>query len=158
MKYTIEDLRNGKCAVINDGTLDELRKVYKMVFPFGERNDFGDYKFHFVHPVIKCWRYDDTTNLPAQSVKDFLNVYPKVMYVSDISEARAREEKRKRVVFMEKNGWYLGWVSAETFQEAEKEVNTICWRSAVDIEEEEIPEYTWEELKEKLGHEFKIKE
>lgn len=29
--YTIEDLRNGKCAVINDGTLEDLREVLKLV-------------------------------------------------------------------------------------------------------------------------------
>ena len=33
MKYTIEDLRNGDCAVINDGTKEELQKVLNLAFP-----------------------------------------------------------------------------------------------------------------------------
>jgi hypothetical protein len=28
-KFTIEDLRNGKCAVINDGTLEELHRGFE---------------------------------------------------------------------------------------------------------------------------------
>ena len=33
MKYTIKDLREGKCAVINDGTLEQLQDVLKKAFP-----------------------------------------------------------------------------------------------------------------------------
>lgn len=31
--FTIQDLTNGKCAVINDGTLDELKEVLNLAFP-----------------------------------------------------------------------------------------------------------------------------
>lgn len=33
MKYTIDDLKNTKCAVINDGTIEELNKVLTLAFP-----------------------------------------------------------------------------------------------------------------------------
>lgn len=31
--FTIEDLANGKCAVVNDGSLEELGEVLKLAFP-----------------------------------------------------------------------------------------------------------------------------
>lgn len=33
MKYTIQDLSEGKYDVINDSTLEELKKVLKLAFP-----------------------------------------------------------------------------------------------------------------------------
>lgn len=71
--YTIEDLSNGKCAVINDGTPEELGKVLKIAFPIDVWKIGGRYMYY-----CKCRRasdqwigYDDT-DLPTQSVKDFL--------------------------------------------------------------------------------------
>ena len=73
MKYTIEDLKKGKCAVINDGTFDELKEVLDKAFPNAEWELFGVNKFYFQY------KYNDTsfywsshTSLPTQSVKDFL--------------------------------------------------------------------------------------
>lgn len=57
--------------------------------------------------------------------------YPKVMWVWDEGE-----DKKKRVVFMEKNGQYLAWHNAETIEDSEKEIETVCWYFAEDIEEE----------------------
>jgi len=57
--------------------------------------------------------------------------YPKVMWVWDEGET-----KKKRVVFMEKNGQYLAWHNAETIEDSEKEMETVCWDFAEDIEEE----------------------
>jgi hypothetical protein len=56
--------------------------------------------------------------------------YPKFMMVSDDSE-----NWHKRVVLMYKNGRYLAWNNAETFEEAEKEMILTPWRFAKDIEE-----------------------
>ena len=55
--FTIEDLKQGRCAVINDGTLEELREVLRLAFP----------------DSILDVSLDKNTNLPTQSVKDFLN-------------------------------------------------------------------------------------
>ena len=56
--------------------------------------------------------------------------YPRVMMVS-LDE----ENWFRRVVFMEKCGRYLAWNNAETFEEAEKEMNLTSWYFAKDIEE-----------------------
>ena len=64
----------------------------------------------------------------------------------------------KRVVFMEKCGRFLAWSSKESIESAENEVDTVSWKYAKDIEPEpQIPEYTMEELFEKLGTKFIIK-
>lgn len=72
MKYTIEDLKKGKCAVKNDGTLEELRKVLKLAFP----DDFATIKgiaiYYYACRLTKDWCYGAVTSLPFQSVKDFL--------------------------------------------------------------------------------------
>ena len=85
----------------------------------------------------------------------FQSQYPKVMLVSNDTK-----DWVKRVVFMEKGGIFFAWGNAETLEEAEKVYYTKSWLFAKDIEpeksEEKIPEYTMEELFNKLGK-FKIK-
>jgi hypothetical protein len=74
MKYTIQDLADGKCLLINNDTLLELQTVLKLAFPndpkeingnayyYGRKND-GEWSSVMI---------DHT--LPIQSVKNFL--YP----------------------------------------------------------------------------------
>jgi hypothetical protein len=69
--YTIDDLRNGKCAVINDGTLEELREVLKLAFPNDKSIITGSCDFYYKGNQIE-WHADNDNNLPTQSVKDFL--------------------------------------------------------------------------------------
>lgn len=76
------------------------------------------------------------------------NTYPKVMWISDFSDFRS---KQKRVVFMEKNGKFLAWVEAETFEDAEKVTDTCSWNHAQDIEEEQIVELTIQDISEGKG-------
>ena len=71
MRYTIEDLAHGKCAVINIGTLEELNKVLKLAFP-NLLQAIGDCKYYCKDQGCN-WVGIDTTNLPTQSVKDFLS-------------------------------------------------------------------------------------
>lgn len=59
--------------------------------------------------------------------------YPKVMWVSDDEDF---ERKIKRVVFMEKDGYFIAWNSAKTIKDAERILETVAWRYAKDI----IPE------------------
>ena len=62
--------------------------------------------------------------------------YPKVMYVSDTSEEHALLTKKKRVVvFSQQNGEFYAWVNAETIEEADKAIDTVKWKYAVDIPE-----------------------
>lgn len=73
MKYTIQDLREGRCAVINDGTLDELREVLERAFPEYIITVEGTEKFYYKRQTRKNqWVADICTSLPTQSVKDFL--------------------------------------------------------------------------------------
>ena len=70
--FTIEDLSKGNCAVINDGTLEELREVLKLAFPdSGDNNVEGKYKY-YIRSLHSGWTPADETSLPTQSVKDFL--------------------------------------------------------------------------------------
>ena len=71
MKYTIEDLRNGKCAVIHDGTLKQLQEVIKLAFPKSTPPS-GNSTYYFKDNYNDSWDYDVYSDLPKQSVKDFL--------------------------------------------------------------------------------------
>jgi len=73
MNYTIDDLTNGKCAVINDGTLEELQKVLKLAFPIDRSPVEGCDKYYFALDNKGIWTsVFEHINLPTQSVKDFL--------------------------------------------------------------------------------------
>lgn len=83
--------------------------------------------------------------------------YPKLMYVSDYpiqtNGMILLTEARIRVVFMEKNGKYIAWSNATSFEEAEKTTSTIIWNYAIDVKETqpEIKELTIDEIAEKFG-------
>ena len=80
--YTIEDLRQGRVAVINDGTIDDLDRVLYNAFP--NDNSFDQLlQMNFFKPNDKFirnyivlffdkWFRDNETDLPTQSVKVFL--------------------------------------------------------------------------------------
>lgn len=46
-KFTIKDLAEGKCAVKNDGTVEELNKVLKAAFPSAEETAYGKNLFYY---------------------------------------------------------------------------------------------------------------
>jgi hypothetical protein len=74
-KYTIEDLAQGRCAVINDGSVEELREVLRRAFPDDCDIPTGSSQFYrrsWADP--RDWGVGDLRNLPTQSVKDFLVV------------------------------------------------------------------------------------
>ena len=81
--------------------------------------------------------------------------YPKVMMVSD-SPFTEIIKGEKRVVFMEKCDKFIAWAGAKSIEEAEEVIDTCTWNYAKDIET--IPSYTIEELFEKLGEKFTIKD
>ena len=78
------------------------------------------------------------------------NDYPKVMIVSDepITETN---KGVKRVVFMKKNGRYLAWVDATTFEKAEQTIKITYWNYAKDIESSDIVELTFEDISKGKG-------
>ena len=63
------------------------------------------------------------------------NGYPKVMMVSDYPITKGNKGNQ-RVVFMEKNGYYLAWANAKTIEDAEKEMEVMTWTYAVDVPKE----------------------
>jgi hypothetical protein len=58
--------------------------------------------------------------------------YPRVMLVSNVNNIEAASQ---RVVFMEKNGYFLAWENAKTLEEAENELNIFNWDFAWELEE-----------------------
>lgn len=71
MKYTIQDLRDGKVTIKNDGTVEELNKVLRKAFP-GKVDSAGKNVFYFSN---SNGGWSSTNNIPPmniQSVKDFL--------------------------------------------------------------------------------------
>lgn len=71
--FTIEDLANGKCAVVNDGSLWQLNKVLKLSFPKDERVIIMENcKYYFQSSIKHTWVGNNATTLPTQSVTKFL--------------------------------------------------------------------------------------
>ncbi len=68
--FTINDLKNGNCAVINDGTLDELNDVLKAAFPKDPIKSYGYAKYCLSIDKTNWGAYDET-DLPTQSVNMF---------------------------------------------------------------------------------------
>lgn len=79
--------------------------------------------------------------------------YPKVMLVWNCNKSEAK----KRVVFMEKCGKYLAWANATTIELAEREIGTVEWMQAEDIEPPTPPKkMTVAEITKELGYEIEI--
>jgi hypothetical protein len=71
-KYTINDLREGRVAVINDGTVEELNKVLEYAFPVDGGGAEGCFKFyHVTEGNEEYWFPADKVTIPTQSVKEF---------------------------------------------------------------------------------------
>ena len=157
----IQQLREGTIALKNDGTLEELRKVFKYAFPNDASVPKGFTKYYFVSKNKHYWLLYDTTNLPSYSVKEFLKgEYPKVMKVSafPIKTKEEFENASKRVVFMEKLDQFIAWYQSITLEQAENETEAFTWNYAVDLdwqpEEETKPlKLTMEQIAEKFNAE-----
>ena len=152
--YTIEDWKNGKCAVINDGTVAELNEFLKLAGV--ECVVVGNYVFYWA----KKDYYDcgDSTELPTQSVKDFLKPQLKrgdMVWVSDVSVEDAIKNKSERIFLVEIEGAKLPFrCVAEYDNDDFKNGNTFDvapWNYAVPVQEENEVTMTVKEIEEKLG-------
>ena len=103
--YTIKDLAEGRCAVINDGALEELREVLRMAFPEDEDKP-GKSEFYYRNDDFHSeWQGDMLKpNLPTQSVKDFLkpSIQDKIEELKELAKSQGMEcevvvKERKRV-------------------------------------------------------------
>ena len=70
-KFTIKDLAEGRCAVKNDGTVEELNKVLRAAFPKDVQSS-GDWIYYAKHYYSNRWESFTRIEIPVQSVKDFL--------------------------------------------------------------------------------------
>ena len=140
-KKLIQRLRNGKIAVENDGTIEDLQQVLAEAFPTDDSRPTGTWDSYF-RLEKNCWVGNSTTNLPSYSVKDFFKdakqekTFPRVMLVSDTN---SKKKAVKRVIFMIKNGKYLGWLSANTIEESERVTETFSWPYAWEVKEQTFP-------------------
>lgn len=70
-KFTIQDIKDGKVAIHNDGTVSDIRKV---VFMVSGTEILGLTKYYYIelvkHTLWQCT--NNKPNLPIQSAKDFL--------------------------------------------------------------------------------------
>ena len=159
----IKQLREGTIALKNDGTLDELNKVLRYTFPNDVPSSKGYCKYYFVSEDKNYWSFNDTTDLPTHSVKEFLkpeSEYPKVMKVSGfpINTKKEFEKANTRVVFMEKCGKFIAWLDVDTIEKSENVTSTAVWNYAVDLdwqpEEETKPlKLTMKQIAEKFNAE-----
>lgn len=156
--FTIEDLSKGRCAVINDGTLEQLHEVMKLAFP----NDVGivcaNYKFYFAsNSNNNIWDYSNSTNLPTQSVKDFINKVLKrgdLVWVDD-NDPNNRDSKGIFVANIEGANFPIICVEEcdeENFKNG-KPFNITMSRYATKVEETDDTEVcmTFEEIEKALN-------
>ena len=78
-RYTIDDLREGKCILKNNGTAKELEKILKLAFPNDECGNYSEYwQFLYFGKALQSsdrWEYSDRYEyweLPTQYLIDFL--------------------------------------------------------------------------------------
>ena len=89
----------------------------------------GDY-YGVINGSFDFWTTYEVKNYNAEIIElPEEKTYPRVMLISDDKMTWG-----KRVVFMEKNGGFLAWESAETLEEAEKIVGNTFWKYAKEIE------------------------
>lgn len=147
MKYTIEDLKNGKCAVLNDSTVEELNKVLRLAFP-KLATVRGSYKFYYKHSIYKTWGCSDVENLPYQSVKDFLSFTPKR---GDLVEVKYEgDEWVKRIYLGVIEGAYCPYITVNGLDEDNYRNGNLFgimnFSHMREIKKEEIVELTMEDI------------
>jgi hypothetical protein len=123
---------------------------YDNGFDWREVDDFNDEEeaLEFCEEVISDKNFD--LFFQKYSGKGMINEYPKVMLVSD-DPIDIYNEDRRRVVFMEKNGYFLAWSGAKTIEEAKKRTSVIPWKYAIDTTKEEIVELTLQDISDGKG-------
>lgn len=166
--YTIEDLKNGKCAVENNGSLKELQKVLKLAFPICSMEIKGTANYYLVSKYNSinwdCYDSPSSVKVPIQSVKDFLKPQfergEKVMVRDDDHE---QWMKRIYLTTVPELGYPHICVEGggEVLYMKGECQSVTTWKHIRKIEEEKIVELTLKEVSEKLGipaHLIRIKD
>ena len=72
--FTIDDLRNRKCAIINDCSDMILQAVLAYAFPTDHSICRGTYDYYYAYyKDVNKWSCGFTTSLPTQSAIKFFN-------------------------------------------------------------------------------------
>jgi len=158
-KKLIEQLQNGEIAVKNDGTLEQIKTVLKCAFPKDCEPD-GHHKYYYLNMDYQ-WDCDDLVDLPKVSVKDFFKDEWKPKFGEKILVSDDKEKWTERVFVAYQKELDFSYIvlgkdcAADEIKKSQMMVVLTC-KHAKPFKEE-TPEYTMEELTEKLGHTFKIK-
>ena len=159
--FTIEDLKLGRCAVINDGTREELNKVLKLAFPDsklkvirGRRYYFLDMQLH-VEDSVYVWDLDDDTKLPTQSVKDFLSKKLKRGDLVWVSDADPNKRDTKAIYITKAEGANYPYITVAKSDEdnyhAGNRFATAEYLYATKVEESDEVVMTIEEIEKALN-------
>ena len=72
--FTIKDLAEGKCLIINDGTLNDIRKVLKVACPNNRLIDSMEFteKYYYIQSNHYIFSSINPFCDPSQSVHDFI--------------------------------------------------------------------------------------
>lgn len=164
--FTINDLSEGKCAVINDGTLEELQKVVKLAFPEDRSTPMGTSRYYYTTDG-KLWSsISYRLNIAMQSVKDFLQPQFKRGEMVLVRDSDSHEWK-ERIYLTTISELFYPYVCVEGgYEKQYREGNatsTTCWKyiKKIEKEEEKIVELTLKDISEKTGipiHLIRIKD
>jgi len=150
-KFTIKDLSEGKCAVINDGTVEQLRKVLKLAFPKHDLITLGLSKYYYKSKTYnQRWASSQNYNnlVIVQSVKDFLE--PEFKRGDRVLVSADGENWKNRIhlttVKIENTENLYICVDGDSEYEYKENCNfnTVVWRKIKPLEE--ITEYSLEDI------------
>lgn len=164
--FTINDLKEGKCAVTNDGTVEELQKVLKLAFPEDCSTPVGTSTYYYTIDGRLWSSMSYRLSIPTQSVKDFLP-----LTFERGEEVRVRDECdgtwSKRLYLTTIPELLYPYICVEGGSEKKYKAgnsgSVTCWRyiNKIEREEEKIVELTLQEISEKTGipvHLIRIKD
>ena len=159
--FTIEDLKQGRCAVINDGTLEELSEVLRLAFPNDGSYIRGEYKFYSMNPDNSNeWYPYDVISLPTQSVKDFLTKELKRGDLVWVSDNDPNKRDTKAIYIAKAEGANYPYITVAKSDEdnyhAGNRFSTGEYLYATKVEEPKEVEMTIEEIEKALNIKLKI--
>jgi len=161
-KKLIEQLQNGEIAVKNDGTVEELKKVISLAFPKDIGVTYADRKYYFQWSRDTWIASYGKPSIKVVSIKDFFKdewtpKFGEKILVSDDK----KEWIEQYFISYQKEVKYPYFVvfsksCINSLRAGNSSTISYPYKHAKPLKEE-TPEYTMEELTEKLGHTFKIK-
>lgn len=156
--YTIKDISEGKCAVINDGTFEELESVLRKAFPDAKYKLLGKMKYYRLSKTKGEWVGIGhiQNELPTQSVKKFLQLEferGEMVFVKN-NETNVWNTRIYLSTFDEViNKYICVAVGYEENYKVGSNIDIIGWKyiKKIEKEEEKVVELTLKEVSEKIG-------